>query len=147
MCLSRFLVVAFFNGNTDGINTEANNSADAPRIESRGESGFRVDTQRQALVGSIPSNSFARLKINANENADTLRAMVNSVTTSRLKQMNMRASELVYRQHVLIFAPAKMKIHQEFLNKAHLNQTAGYLYRGRVKCALAFSRCITPSIH
>jgi len=75
--------VALESQNTDaklGINTEANNSADAPRIESRGESGFRVDTQRQALVGSIPSNSFTRLKINANENADTLRSMVNSVT-------------------------------------------------------------------
>ena len=32
------------------------------------------------MVGSIPSNSFTRLKINANENADTLRSMVNSVT-------------------------------------------------------------------
>ena len=80
--------VALESQNTDaklGINTEANNSGDASRIESRGESGFRVDTQKQAFVVSIPSNSLTRLKINANENEDTLRSMVNSVTHFAVK--------------------------------------------------------------
>ena len=68
-----------------GINTEANNNADAPRIESRDEPGFRLDTQSQALVGSIPSNSTTRLTNNANENEDTLRSRVNSVTPFAVK--------------------------------------------------------------
>jgi hypothetical protein len=67
-----------------GINTETNNSADAPQIESRGEPGFRVDTQRQTLVG-VPSDSITRLTINANEKEDTLHSRVNSVTPFAVK--------------------------------------------------------------
>lgn len=80
--------VALESQNTDaklGINTEANNNADAPRIESRDEPGLQVDTQSQALVGSIPSNSTTRLTNNANENEDTLRSRVNSVTPFAVK--------------------------------------------------------------
>jgi len=65
-----------------GINTKANYSADAPRIESRGEPKFRTDTQRQALVDD-PSDPITRLTINANE--DTLRFRVNSVTHFAVK--------------------------------------------------------------
>jgi hypothetical protein len=79
---------AFEFHNTDtqlGNNTEANNNADASRIESRVEPGFQVDTQSQALVGTIPSNSTTRLTNNANENEDTLRSRVNSVTPFAIK--------------------------------------------------------------
>ena len=141
--------VALESQNTDaklGINTEANNNADAPRIESRDEPGLQVDTQSQALVGSIPSNSTTRLTNNANENEDTLRSRVNSVTPFAVKADEHAGAGTVYRQHVLIFAPAKMKIHQAFLDKAYLNQTTGYPYRGRVKSALGFSIFRIPSI-
>lgn len=67
-----------------GINTETNNNADVPGIESRGEPGFRVDTQKQSLVGD-PSDSMTRLTTNANENEDTLHSRVNSVTPFAVK--------------------------------------------------------------
>ncbi len=67
-----------------GINTETNNSADVPGIESRGEPGFRVDTQKQTLV-SDPSDPMTRLTINANENEDTLHSRINSVTPFAVK--------------------------------------------------------------
>jgi hypothetical protein len=73
--------------NTDaklGINTKADYSADVLRIESRGEPGFRIDTQRQTLVGA-PSDSITRFTINANENEDTMHSWVNSVTPFAVK--------------------------------------------------------------
>ncbi len=76
----------FQNADTQlGINIEANNNTDASRVESRDEPGFQVDTQSQALVGSIPSNSTTRLMNNANENEDTLQSRVNSVTPFAVK--------------------------------------------------------------